>query len=56
MLLGVAWAFLGLGAAATLAGLAGGRANPEAGMGLALVASMVYMVLGAYVGRKLIVL
>jgi membrane protein implicated in regulation of membrane protease activity len=55
MLLGVAGAFLGLGAAAILAVLAGGRANPEAGMGLALVASMVYTVLGAYVGRKLVV-
>jgi hypothetical protein len=55
MLLGVAGAFLGLGAAAVLAGLAGGRANPEAGMGLALVVSMVYTVLGAYVGRKLVV-
>jgi predicted PurR-regulated permease PerM len=55
VLLGVAGAFLGLGAAAVLAGLARGRANPEAGMGLALLVSMVYTVLGAYVGRKLVV-
>jgi hypothetical protein len=42
MLLGVVGAFLGLGALAILAGLAGGRASPEAGIGLALVVSIIY--------------
>ena len=55
MLLGVVGAFLGLGVAAVLAGLAGGRASPEAGMGLALIVSIIYTVLGAYVGKKLVI-
>jgi hypothetical protein len=54
MLLGVAGAYLGLGVAAILAGLAGGKAKAEAGMGLALIVSIIYTVLGAYVGKKLV--
>jgi hypothetical protein len=55
MLLGVAGAYLGLGVAAVLAGLAGGEAKAEAGIGLALIVSIIYTVLGTYVGKKLVV-
>jgi hypothetical protein len=55
MLLGIVGAYLGLGALAILAGLAGGEAKAEAGIGLALIVSIIYTVLGAYVGKKLIV-
>jgi peptidoglycan/LPS O-acetylase OafA/YrhL len=55
MLLGIVGAYLGLGVAAVLAGLAGGEAKAEAGIGLALIVSIIYTVLGAYVGKKLIV-
>jgi hypothetical protein len=55
MLLGIAGAYLGLGVAAVLAGLAGGKAKAEAGIGLALIVSIIYTVLGAYVGKKLVV-
>jgi hypothetical protein len=55
MLLGIAGADLGLGTASILMGIVGGEAKAEAGMGLAFIVSIIYTVLGAYVGKKLIV-
>jgi uncharacterized membrane protein len=55
MILGVAGAMLGYGAMAALAGLTGAKARAEAGMGLALILSMLYMVAGAYVCRRMAV-
>jgi hypothetical protein len=55
MLLGIAGAELGLGTASILMGIVGGEAKAEAGMGLAFIVSIIYTVLGAYVGKKLIV-
>lgn len=55
MLLGIAGAELGLGTASILTGIVGGEAKAEAGMGLAFIVSIIYTVLGAYVGKKLIV-
>jgi uncharacterized membrane protein len=54
MILGVTGATLGCQIAATLAGLAGAQVKAEAGMGLALLLSIVYTVAGAYVGRKMV--
>jgi len=55
MLLGIAGADLGLATASILTGIVGGEAKAEAGMGLAFIVSIIYTVLGAYVGKKLIV-
>jgi hypothetical protein len=54
MLLGIVGAFLGLGTLTILAGFVGSKVNTEAGIGFALIMSIIYTVLGAYVGKKLI--
>jgi hypothetical protein len=54
MLLGVFGAVFGYALAAALAGLTGAKVSTEAGGGLALIASMIYMVAGAYVGKKMV--
>jgi hypothetical protein len=48
----VVGAYLGLGVVAVLAELAGGKAGAEAGIGLALIVSIIYTVLGAYAGKS----
>ena len=55
MILGVAGAVFGYGMMVALAGFVGSQAKAEAGMGLALLLSIVYTVLGAHVGRKMVV-
>lgn len=55
MLLGIVGAFLGLGTLTVLAGFVGSKVNTEAGIGFALIMSIIYTVLGAYVGKKLII-
>jgi len=46
---------LGLGTLTVLAGFVGSKVNTEAGIGFALIMSIIYTVLGAYVGKKLII-
>ena len=55
MLLGITGATLGYEAMAVLEGITGAKAEMEAGIGAAFLFVIVYMILGAYAGRKLIV-
>ena len=55
MILGVAGAMLGYGAMEALAGFEWTHAETEAGMGLALLLSIAYTIIGAYIGKKMIV-
>jgi len=55
MILGVAGALFGYTMMEVLVGFVGSQSKAEAGMGLALLLSIVYTVLGAYVGRKMVV-
>lgn len=53
MLLGLAGAGFGLEIMVALAGLAGARASHEPGIGFAFLVSILYLVLGSYLARKL---
>ena len=55
MILGVAGALFGYTMMEVLVGFVGSQSKAEAGMGLALLLSIAYTVLGAYVGRKMVV-
>jgi len=52
MLLGIAGATVGYGAIAALAGFTETKVTMEAGVGLAFILSIIYMIAGAYTGKK----
>lgn len=53
MFLGIVGASLGFGLAGVLGALTGEKVTTEAGIGLAFLATIIYMVLGAYAGKKM---
>jgi len=54
MILGIIGAFLGYGLAKVIWWIAGAEVTTEAGIGFAFIASMLYMVAGAYAGKKMV--
>jgi len=53
-ILGLVGAFLGYGLAVVVGGLAGAKVTTKAGMGFAFISLMLYMVAGAYVGKRMV--
>ena len=54
MILGLVGASLGYGLAAALAGIMEAKVTTEAGMGFAFIAIILYMIVGAYAGKKMV--
>lgn len=55
MILGIVGASFGLGIAKVLWGLAGVEIRAEGGIGLAFIISLIYMVGGAIIGKRMII-